>query len=190
MSRNDSSGQKSPDTEVVSLNNCSVCHFTDGSSGEGQDKHNSKPREHTANSSSSILPDGGTGYTDLSGFQRDILLTTLVIARDSTTDTSGTNIQDYLEARYGEEINHSRLYKNIHRLTDLGLLSKSTIDGRTNCYELTTEGTRLLSQQLNELVCALSSGEADTHQIGINDRQLSVSQELEFHCLIEGKEDE
>ena len=74
---------------------------------------------------------------DLTGFQRDLLY---VIA--DLGDPKGFAIKDKLEGYYGTEINHGRLYPNLDKLVDKGLVEKGQIDDQTNSYSLTGRGER------------------------------------------------
>ena len=80
---------------------------------------------------------------ELSGFQRDLLYT---IHAGSEEQNSGLGIRNRLEADYGwtgeddEEIHTSRLYGNLDRLADKGLIEKEVVDRRTNAYALTERG--------------------------------------------------
>lgn len=72
---------------------------------------------------------------DLTAFQRDILY--IVAGMD---EPHGLAIKDTLEAYYGSEVNHGRLYPNLDDLVDKGLLEKGKKDKRTNSYTLTQQG--------------------------------------------------
>ena len=74
---------------------------------------------------------------DLTGFQRDVLY---VIAGND--EPHGLAIKDELEEYYEKEIHHGRLYPNLDTLVEKGLVSKGTIDKRTNYYSLTQRGQR------------------------------------------------
>ncbi len=76
---------------------------------------------------------------DLNGFQRDLMY---VIA--GLNEPHGLAIKDELEAYYGTEINHGRLYPNLDTLVEKGLVEKGKIDQRTNSYTLTQRGQREL----------------------------------------------
>lgn len=56
----------------------------------------------------------------------------------------GLAVKDDLEKHYSGEINHGRLYPNLDTLVEKGLVEKSTIDKRTNGYEITDRGRREL----------------------------------------------
>ncbi|EMA25132.1 helix-turn-helix transcriptional regulator, partial [Haloarcula marismortui] len=77
-----------------------------------------------------------TTYHDLTGFQRDLL--EAIAAVDG--DPYGLALKDYLDERYAEPINHSRLYQNLDRLVDSGLVNRDDLDARTNVYTLTDAG--------------------------------------------------
>lgn len=79
---------------------------------------------------------------DLTAFQRDLLYMIAGIERPY-----GLKVKRSLEEYYTNEINHSRLYQNMDRLVDEGLLEKGSIDDRTNLYQLTAEGRRELEER-------------------------------------------
>lgn len=60
----------------------------------------------------------------------------------------GLAIKADLEEHYGQEVNHGRLYPNLDRLVDQGLIAKSGLDKRTNEYELTEEGRDVLERMI------------------------------------------
>ncbi|WP_276257176.1 PadR family transcriptional regulator [Halomontanus rarus] len=80
--------------------------------------------------------------TRLNGFQRDLLF---VLAK--TGPENGQSIRSELQPEYENEIHHARLYANLDKLVDRGLVEKGEIDGRTNEYELTSEGRRVLTER-------------------------------------------
>nr|WP_237560647.1 helix-turn-helix transcriptional regulator [Halostella litorea] len=55
----------------------------------------------------------------------------------------GLAIKEYLEADY-DELNHSRLYPNLDVLVERGFVAKREKDRRTNSYELTDRGRRVI----------------------------------------------
>jgi len=79
---------------------------------------------------------------ELTAFQRDILY---CIA--DLNEPYGLGIKRALEEAGRKEVNHGRLYPNLDTLIEKGYLSKSTIDKRTNSYELTTKGMELLADR-------------------------------------------
>lgn len=76
--------------------------------------------------------DEPSGLADLTAFQRDILR-----LLDREDHRKGTAIRAGLEAYYGVDVNHGRLYPNLDRLVEKGLVAKSERDKRTNEYALT-----------------------------------------------------
>ena len=79
---------------------------------------------------------------ELTGFQRDLLY--CIAGMD---EAYGLGIKTELEAYGDTEVNHGRLYPNLDTLIDKGYLTKSSLDDRTNEYELTDEGRRLLAER-------------------------------------------
>ena len=79
---------------------------------------------------------------ELTSFQRDVLY---CIA--DLEEPYGLGIKQALEDYGGTEINHGRLYPNLDTLVDKGYLAKSSIDKRTNNYELTAAGRELLAER-------------------------------------------
>ncbi len=71
---------------------------------------------------------------ELTAFQTNILT---VLTKEPMY---GLAIKRELEAYYGTEVNHGRLYPNLDELVELGLVEKSQLDKRTNQYELTEDG--------------------------------------------------
>lgn len=74
---------------------------------------------------------------DLTGFQRDLLY---VIA--GANKPNGLAIKRMLEPYYEQEIHHGRLYPNLDRLVDKGLVEKGVRSRRSNFYSLTNRGHR------------------------------------------------
>ncbi|EMA25742.1 helix-turn-helix transcriptional regulator [Haloarcula argentinensis] len=88
-----------------------------------------------------------TTYHDLTGFQRDLL--EAIAAVDD--EPYGLALKDYLDERYADPINHSRLYQNLTQLADQNLVNRKELDGRTNEYTLTGTGTQLLQHHADTL---------------------------------------
>jgi DNA-binding PadR family transcriptional regulator len=80
---------------------------------------------------------------ELTAFQRNILT---ILAEESRY---GLAIKRELEAYYGDEVNHGRLYPNLDELVELELIEKSELDKRTNEYALTDQGLEAVLQQLS-----------------------------------------
>ncbi len=88
-----------------------------------------------------------TTYYDLSGFQRDILQAIAAVEEIPY----GLALKDYLDERYSDPINHSRLYQNLDQLIEQDLVECAPIDDRTNAYTLTDAGQTLLEHQADTL---------------------------------------
>jgi PadR family transcriptional regulator PadR len=80
---------------------------------------------------------------ELSAFQRDLLH---ILA--GLNEPHGLAVKDELEEYYNKEVNHGRLYPNLDKLDEFGLVEKGEIDDRTNCYEITDEGQAVLDQRV------------------------------------------
>ncbi|GGO03721.1 PadR family transcriptional regulator [Haloarcula pellucida] len=78
---------------------------------------------------------------ELTRFQWTILY---LLAREDGCSEYGLGIKRALEAYYGEEVNHGRLYPNLDQLVEMGYVEKEQLDKRTNLYQLTDEGKDLL----------------------------------------------
>lgn len=76
---------------------------------------------------------------NLTGFQRDLLY-----AIAGMKNPKGLAIKEELDEYYASEINHGRLYPNLDRLVERGLVEKGQIDDRTNSYTLTNEGEEMV----------------------------------------------
>ena len=87
-------------------------------------------------------PDPGVSR-ELTAFQQNILT---ILAEEPRY---GLAIKRELEAYYGDEVNHGRLYPNLDDLVDMGLVEKSELDKRTNEYGLTDDGFEAVLDQLS-----------------------------------------
>lgn len=76
-----------------------------------------------------------TPCIDLSAFQRDVLS---ILAREGPE--YGLGLREQLKRDGYRDVNNARLYTNLDELVEMGLVGKSECDGRTNEYELTTDG--------------------------------------------------
>lgn len=54
-------------------------------------------------------------------------------------------LQDEYERWNDTDISYQSIYQALERLDDRGLVEKKPIDGRTNCYMLTTKGAQRLT---------------------------------------------
>lgn len=105
------------------------------------------------------VADGGVSWTDLTGFQRDMLL-----AIYQMDQPKGLAVRDELERAYGEEVNHGRLYPNLDTLVDYRLVEKGELDRRTNYYEITAGGRALIEETAQVFASATSPVAADGGQ--------------------------
>jgi len=67
--------------------------------------------------------------------------------KHSGSEPHGLAIKQTLDARYGETVNHGRLYPNLDDLIDDGLVEKFQADRRTNQYALTDAGWEFLRRR-------------------------------------------
>jgi DNA-binding PadR family transcriptional regulator len=88
-----------------------------------------------------------TAYYALSGFQRDLLEAIAAVKNDPY----GLALKAYLDERYAKPINHSRLYQNLSRLAEQGLINRDELDARTNEYTLTEAGRNTLQRHADTL---------------------------------------
>lgn len=79
---------------------------------------------------------------ELTAFQRDLLRIV-----DGLEDPHGLAVKDEIEAYYGEQVHHGRLYPNLDTLVDEGLIEKGQKDRRTNRYTITTKGRQAISDR-------------------------------------------
>ena len=93
-------------------------------------------------SEAQTVTDESAVASDLTAFQQNILT---ILAEEPMY---GLAIKRELEAYYGSEVNHGRLYPNLDDLVDHGLVEKSELDKRTNQYELTDEGHDVVLGQI------------------------------------------
>jgi len=78
---------------------------------------------------------------ELTAFQRDML-----ILISGTEKLHGLEIKKRLAAVRKEEINHGRLYPNLDKLVEKGLVEKGELDRRTNYYQLTDKGYEVMNE--------------------------------------------
>ncbi|RLM71560.1 PadR family transcriptional regulator [Halorubrum sp. Atlit-8R] len=93
-------------------------------------------------SEAQTVTDESRAASDLTAFQQNILT---ILAEEPMY---GLAIKRELEAYYGSEVNHGRLYPNLDDLVDDGLVEKSELDKRTNQYELTEAGHDVVLGQI------------------------------------------
>ncbi|WP_135855315.1 helix-turn-helix transcriptional regulator [Halorussus salinus] len=100
-----------------------------------------------------MTADTVASLTDLRAFERDLLYA--VCALEDDTPPKGLTIKNYLDSEYGEDLNHSRLYQNLDRLTDNDLLTKGQKDDRTNEYATTDHARELLADHAQRRASAV-----------------------------------
>ena len=97
-----------------------------------------------------------TNWHELTGFQRYLLVDIYQMDQPS-----GQDIRGRLEAGHGEVVTTGRLYPNLDDLVDYGLIDKGEQDLRTNYYEVTNDGRRLVEDAAQSFAYATSSVAAD-----------------------------
>ncbi|WP_114578552.1 PadR family transcriptional regulator [Saliphagus sp. LR7] len=92
---------------------------------------------------------GGFGSTtDLTRFQLDLLAAITHVKEEAY----GLAIKRTLEEAYDdEEVNTSRHYQNLDALVEKGLVEKGTLDRRTNEYQISERGRRVLQGRVGWL---------------------------------------
>jgi len=100
--------------------------------------------------------DGGVGWNELTGFQRDLLKAIRRCAQEDTIPT-GQTVKDHLERQYPGEINNGRLYQNLGYLVECDLVEKGFVDGRTNTYSLNTAAVGMLDETAHQFadICGI-----------------------------------
>ena len=101
-------------------------------------------------------------HTDLTAFQIDMLAVTARL-ETSLENVHGLAIKESLGDIHGEEVNRGRLYPNLDKLAEMGIVEKEaqSIDARTNSYRVTVEGFRLLDARRIHIEGALARGVRD-----------------------------
>lgn len=108
------------------------------------------------------LQEPATDGAGLSKFQLRILA---VLADERRY---GLAIKSELEAYYGEDVNHGRLYPNLSDLADEGLVQIREKDKRTNEYVLTGAGEAVLAQELDWVLGQLGVPEEQARGLSID----------------------
>ncbi|MBX0288481.1 helix-turn-helix transcriptional regulator [Halomicroarcula sp. F28] len=83
-------------------------------------------------------------WYDCTGFQRDLLLGIATHARLGQ-DAYGAALHEWLEARYPDDVNRSRVYTNLGDLDETGLVTRRPITDRKTAYELTDTARECLA---------------------------------------------
>jgi DNA-binding PadR family transcriptional regulator len=118
--------------------------------GEGRDGDDDRDSELLTDGGEEIedveerLPsiDGGLPLHDLNDFARDLLWLLAAVE-----PASGQEVRTALEAHPSVRTNHGRLYSNLDRLVDRGLVERGRRDRRTNSYQLTQRGRHALARR-------------------------------------------
>jgi len=110
--------------------------------------------------------DPGEQYTSvlrrLTAFQTSILLAIPRADEHPEGDAPhGLAVKQRIERDYGTEINHGRLYTNLHGLEEAGLINQEAIDKRTNAVRLTDAGRDALQNLHADVTAALYAADAD-----------------------------
>ena len=108
----------------------------------GMEPHTTDDESTTNNrchSGAGAEADGGVRWFDLNASKRDLLVEIYQMDQPS-----GQDIRDRMEAEHGEDVKHGRLYPNLDDLVDYGLLDKGEQNLRTNYYQITNDGRRLV----------------------------------------------
>ena len=100
--------------------------------------------------------DSTVRWFDLTGFERDILRVAYQMDQPS-----GQAIRRRFQSVHDEDINHGRLYPNLDDLVSYGLVEKGTKDQRTNYYEVTNDGRRLVEKTAQEFRNTVSAVATD-----------------------------
>lgn len=77
--------------------------------------------------------------SEIGGLQLELLC---LVADKYEPDVSA--LQEEYEEYHNTEVRYQSVYQALERLDDLGYVEKKSIDGRSNCYMLTTDGAELL----------------------------------------------
>lgn len=79
---------------------------------------------------------------ELTGFQRDLLYALAGLERPN-----GIDVREALVEYYGSDILSARVYQNLDRLSNQGLVEKGEADSRTNYYEIAPEGREIIQSR-------------------------------------------
>ena len=88
---------------------------------------------------SGVEADGGVRWFDLNASKRDLLVEIYQMDQPS-----GQDIRHRMKAEHDEDVDHGRLYPNLDDLVDYGLIDKGEQNLRSNYYQITNDGRRLV----------------------------------------------
>lgn len=118
--------------------------------------HESNPTTRNKNEHSTDSRELPSGiFHELTAFERDIL--TVLAGLD---DPAGVDIRAELNAYYAISVEPSRVYQALTKLADNSLVDISEQDARTNAYQLSTRGERVLAAGRG-FQKTMAGGEAD-----------------------------
>ena len=80
--------------------------------------------------------------TDLTGFQRDLL-----VVLSGMETPSGSELMQEIESAQDRSVLHGQLYSNLDDLVEEGYVEKGELDGRANYYAITNEGYEKLQDR-------------------------------------------
>jgi hypothetical protein len=102
-------------------------------------------------SRSTPCADGGTTYTGLHAFERDLLLAIRTLEHDCNRPPTGVEVHAELRELYDQPVHHSRVYQNLSELVDRGVVEKGQLDNRTNTYATTPLARELLVDRVERM---------------------------------------
>ena len=124
----------------------------------GMESHTTDDVSNNNRRHSGVEADGGVRWFDLNSSKRDLLVEIYQLDQPS-----GQDIRHRMKAEHNEDVDHGRLYPNLNDLVDVGLLDKGEQDLRSNYYQITNDGQRLVEDTIRyfESIRATSRVAAD-----------------------------
>ena len=124
----------------------------------GMESHTTDDVSNNNRRHSGAEADGGVRWFDLNSSKRDLLVEIYQMDQPS-----GQDIRGRMKAEHDEDVDHGRLYPNLNDLVDVGLLDKGEKDLRSNYYQITNDGQRLVEDTIRyfESIRATSRVAAD-----------------------------
>jgi len=109
----------------------------------GMESHTTDDVSNNNRRHSGVEADGGVRWFDLNSSKRDLLVEIYQMDQPS-----GQDIRGRMKAEHNEDVDHGRLYPNLNDLVDLGLLDKGEQNLRSNYYQITNDGQRLVEDTI------------------------------------------